>query len=108
MLGEINLICMRNKKQYHIYPVYFDANRTRSQGRRVKKKLAVKSPSIQDVAQAATTLDIPFEIKLDAIYPRFWWMPSGRLQVKKQEGFQNKYALIKKLATQLRKMNLKK
>ncbi|NVM52205.1 MAG: hypothetical protein HWN66_00790 [Candidatus Helarchaeota archaeon] len=99
---------MRNKKQYYFYPVYFDANRSRSQGRRVKKKLAVKSPSIQDLAQAATILDVPFELNSEAIYPRFWWIPSGRLQVKKDEAIKNKNALLKKIAMQLRKIHVKK
>lgn len=98
---------MRNKKQYYIYPVYFDAKRSRSQGRRIKKKIAVDAPTIQEIAQAATILDLPFETNLEAIYPRFWWIPSGCLQVKKQESF-NKNALIKKLAIQLKKIHAKR
>lgn len=94
---------MRNKKLHFIYPVYFDSNRSRAQGRRIKKKLAVESPTIQDVAQAAVTLNIETEINLEAKYPRFWWLPSGRIQVKKQEGV-NKNKLIKKIATQLKKV----
>ena len=97
---------MRNKKQHYIYPVYFDAKRTRSQGRRVKKKLAVESPTIEEVAQAATKLGVNIEINLEAKYPRFWWLPSGRIHVKKQEGV-NKNKLIKKIGTQLKKVHKK-
>ena len=98
---------MRNKKQHHIYPVYFDAKRTRSQGRRVKKKLAVESPTVQEVAQAAAFLNIELEINLEAKYPRYWWLPSGRIHVKKQEQV-NKNKLIKKIATQLKKSHGRK
>lgn len=98
---------MRNKKQFHIYPVYFDANRSRSQGRRVKKKLAVKSPLINELAQIATILDQNFEIDLEAKYSRYWWIPSGRLRVNKQ-GSYNKNSLLKKMASQFKKIRVKK
>lgn len=98
---------MRNKKQYYIYPIYFDGKQSRSQGRRVKKQLAVNSPTIQEVAQAATILEIPFEVNLEVKFPRFCWLPSGRLEVKKQEAL-NKNSLIKKLAIQLKKIYSKK
>jgi len=99
---------LRNKKQFFIYPVYFDANRSWSQGRRVKKKLAVQAPSIQEVAQAATILNLDFELNLEAKYPRFWWQPSGRIQVKKQAPFINKNELLKKMAVQIKKVHVKK
>ena len=97
---------MRNKKEHYIYPVYFDAKRTRSQGRRVKKKFAVESPTIQDVAQAASMVGLDMQINIEAKYPRFWWLSSGRIQVKKQEGL-NKNKLIKKIGTQLKKIHKK-
>ncbi|MHA1264486.1 MAG: signal recognition particle subunit SRP19/SEC65 family protein [Candidatus Helarchaeota archaeon] len=98
---------MRNKRQHHIYPVYFDSKRSWKQGRRVKKKLAVEAPTIQELAQAAAMLDLPMEVNLEVKYPRFWWLPSGRLQIKKQEGM-NKNKLIKKLAIQLKKVRGKR
>ncbi|MFX1295711.1 MAG: signal recognition particle subunit SRP19/SEC65 family protein [Promethearchaeota archaeon] len=97
---------MKNKKQFHIYPVYFDASRSRTQGRRIKKKSAVQNPTINEIAKIATILDLNFEIELGVKYPRFWWIPSGRLKVKKQEAY-NKSSLIKKMATQLRKIRAK-
>ncbi len=97
---------MRNKKQFHIYPVYFDVNRSRTEGRRVKKKAAVKSPSIKDLAQVATQLNLNFEENPDIRYPRYWWIPSGRLLIKKEESM-NKNNLIQKIATQLKKLETK-
>ncbi len=98
---------MRNKKQHYIYPVYFDSKRSRTQGRRIKKKLAVESPTIQEVAQAAAFLGLDLEVNLEAKYPRFWWLPSGRIHVKKQEGV-NKNKIIQKIATQLKKAHGKR
>ncbi len=98
---------MRNKKQFHIFPVYFDADRTREQGRRVKKTAAIKNPSITELADVATALGLDFEVDLEAKYPRYFWIPSGRLKVKKQEPY-NKNKLIKKFASNLRKKRAKK
>ena len=97
---------MRNKKQFYIYPVYFDSSRSRTEGRRIKKGLAVATPSIEDLAQVATMLGLTFDVNLEAKYPRFWWVPSGRLQIKKQEPY-NKNSLIKKMASQLKKLRTK-
>jgi signal recognition particle subunit SRP19 len=101
------MIQMRNKKQFHIFPVYFDADRTRGQGRRVKKKSAIKNPSITELAEAATALGLSFEVDLEAKYPRYFWIPSGRLKVKKQDPY-NKNKLIRKLASNLRKNRAQK
>ena len=98
---------MKNKKQYHIYPVYFDASRSRNEGRRIQKKSAVLNPSINELAVIATNLGLDYEVDIGAKFPRFWWIPSGRLRVKKQETY-NKYSLIKKMAAQLKKSCTKK
>jgi len=100
------MIQMRNKKQFHIFPVYFDAERSRTQGRRVKKKTAIKNPTITELAEAATILGLDFEVDLEAKYPRYWWIPSGRLKIKKQDPY-NKNKLIKKMASNLRKIRTK-
>jgi len=97
---------MKNKKQIYIYPVYFDVSRSRGQGRRVPKKLAVQTPSINELGQIASSLDLNFEANAEAKYPRFHWVPSGRLLIKKQEDF-NKNVLIKKIAIQLKKLRTK-
>jgi len=98
---------LRNKRQFHIYPVYFDANRSRSQGRRIKKKAAIQNPTIDELAQVATILGLNFEVDLNARYPRFWWLRSGRLKVKKQEPY-TKNKLLKKMASQLKKIRAKR
>jgi len=97
---------MRNKKQIHIYPIYFDISRSREQGRRVPRKLAVQTPSINELEQVASNLDLNYEINAEAKYPRFHWVPTGLLLIKKVEDF-NKNVLIKKIATQLKRLRTK-
>lgn len=36
-----------------IWPIYFDSRKSRKEGRRVPKKLAVPSPDIEEIAKAA-------------------------------------------------------
>lgn len=99
---------MRNKKLHYIYPVYFDAKRTWGEGRRVNKKLAIDSPTIQELTQAAMAMKLPVEaIKVEAKYPRFWWQDSGRIHVKKQEGVKKSH-IIKKMAVYLKKITSKR
>ena len=48
---------MRSRKPFHIFwPQYFDLKRTRSDGRKISKKLAIEKITAQDIAKAATSL----------------------------------------------------
>ncbi len=84
-----------------IWPVYFDMNRTRKEGRRIPKNQAVFSPKIAEVKEAADKLGLENEINLEAHFPKMPWLKSGMLIVQKQEA---KEAIIKKLAKQLVKI----
>jgi signal recognition particle subunit SRP19 len=70
-----------------VYPIYFDASRTRAQGRRVSTKLGVRNPLARDIAEAchfiSTTmargqLQIAFEP--DKLHPKDWANP-GRVRI---------------------------
>jgi signal recognition particle subunit SRP19 len=68
-----------------LYPIYFDASRSKAQGRRVQKSLAVLNPlarSLLDAVQSAsgsTPLRIAFEP--DKTHPKDWSNP-GRVRVQ--------------------------
>lgn len=87
--------------QVIIWPAYFDANKSRKEGRRVNKNLAVVSPKIVEIKMAADKLGLENEINLEAHYPRAPWAKVGMLIVKKLEP---KEAVIEKLAKQLQKI----
>ncbi|KAF2756951.1 signal recognition particle, SRP19 subunit [Pseudovirgaria hyperparasitica] len=78
----------RSKNWQCIYPVYFDASRTRAEGRRVGKNRAVQNPLARELIDAlqvqAPGLEIVFEP--GKIHPKDWANP-GRVRVcVKQEG----------------------
>ena len=73
---------MRRQRFKVLYPEYFDISLTRSQGRRVPKKIAVSQPSIQKIIYALRKLEKDYEVEKDKRYPRTWWRSSGRVLVR--------------------------
>lgn len=63
-----------------IYPVYFDASRSRSEGRRVPSSLAVKNPLAREIATACSRLRLPTVLEPDKTHPKDWANP-GRVKV---------------------------
>ena len=84
-----------------IWPIYFDANKTRRNGRRVAKNLAVQSPKIDEVKIAVDKLGLKNEVRLEAHFPRIPWVKTGMLLVEKKEP---KEKIIQKIAKQLVKI----
>ena len=84
-----------------IWPIYFDANKTRRNGRRVPKNLAVQSPKIDEVKLAVDRLGLKNEVRLEAHFPRIPWAKTGMLLVEKKEA---KEKIILKIAKQLAKI----
>jgi signal recognition particle subunit SRP19 len=84
-----------------IWPIYFDVNKSRAEGRRVPKSIAVQSPKILEIKEAADKLCFQNEAKLEAHFPKTPWAKSGMLLVEKKEA---KEKIIQKLAKQLVKI----
>lgn len=53
-----------------IYPAYFDADLTRSGGRRVPRDLAVTDPTVEEVAKAVQQVGYDAVVEPEATYPR--------------------------------------
>jgi signal recognition particle subunit SRP19 len=92
---------MRKLDKAIIWPIYFDAARTRKEGRRVPKGLAVQSPRITEVKEAVDKLGLKNELKLEAHFPKTPWSKTGMLLVEKREA---KEKIIQKIAKQLIKI----
>lgn len=65
-----------------IWPAYLDAERTRSEGRRVADALAVESPTLDEIAEAVQQVGYDAVIERDYAYPRRPWESEGRVLVK--------------------------
>lgn len=91
---------MRKQDKAIIWPAYFDSNKTRKKGRRVTKNLAVQSPKILEIQEAAVKLGLKHEVVLDKGYPKTPWAKPGMLLVEKKG---SKEQVIKTIAKQLQK-----
>ena len=92
---------MRKLDKFIIWPIYFDCNKTRKEGRRVPKNLAVIAPKILEVKAAADKLGLENEVNLEAHFPKTPWTKSGMLLVEKREA---KEEIIQDLAKHLQKI----
>jgi signal recognition particle subunit SRP19 len=64
-----------------LYPVYFDASRTRAEGRRVSKELAVTNPLAREIVNACAMLRLQTLFEPGKTHPKDWANP-GRVKVK--------------------------
>jgi signal recognition particle subunit SRP19 len=63
-----------------LYPCYFDKNRSRQQGRRISKELAVENPLAQTIVEACASLHLICTIEPSKTHPQDWGNP-GRVRV---------------------------
>ncbi len=96
--GEGN---MRKQDKTIIWPAYFDSTKTRKDGRRTPKSLAVPSPKISEIKDAAEKLGLEYELVSEASYPKTPWLKTGMILVKKNE---SKDQIIRKISKQLLKI----
>ena len=92
---------MRKQDKIIIWPAYFDSAKTRRDGRRIPKSLAVPSPKILEIKDAAEKIGLECELVPDAGYPKTQWLKTGMLLVKRNE---TKDRIIKSVAKQLLKI----
>ncbi|MEM1564272.1 MAG: signal recognition particle subunit SRP19/SEC65 family protein [Candidatus Bathyarchaeia archaeon] len=92
---------MRKQDKVVLWPAYFDSTKTRGEGRKVPKILAVPSPKITELKEAVEKIGFKCEFVADAIYPKMPWLKTGMLLVIKKEP---KNQLLKKIAKQLQKI----
>ena len=92
---------MRKQDKIVIWPAYFDSTKTRGDGRRIPKSLAVPSPKILEIKEAVEKLGLKYEVVVDARYPKTPWLKTGMLLVKKTE---TKDQVTQKIAKQLLKI----
>ncbi|KAF3766096.1 SRP19-domain-containing protein [Cryphonectria parasitica EP155] len=90
-----------------LYPIYFDASRTRAEGRRVPKELAVSNPLAREIVNACRDLRVQTLFEPEKMHPRDWANP-GRVKVQLKgdagaaAGVKNKHQLYILVAQHLR------
>jgi len=91
----------RERKTWIIFPEYFDKKLSRSESRRVPKKLAVNSPGIEELGEILSSWEIPNRIEKHQHHPSTWYESNGRVIIPKQKG--SKQKLLKKIGEELKR-----
>jgi signal recognition particle subunit SRP19 len=86
-------------KAWVLWPEYFDIARTRAQGRRVKKNMAIPEPQMVMLVKAVDKLGLQYKIEEGKSYPSAWWQKQGLLLV---ENTMPKSQLLPKVAEKLK------
>ncbi len=87
------------RDKYILWPVYFDKRRSRGDGRRVAKDIAVPNASIEEIMKAAKKMGLNPQ-KEDKAYPGRWWKKEGRVIVDKID---KKTKILRDIATEIAK-----
>ena len=66
-----------------LWPEYFDRSRPRSQGRKVKKGLAINNPNVDVISSALKQLGLEHKVEREKSYPANWISKGGRVLVQK-------------------------
>ncbi|MFX0035121.1 MAG: signal recognition particle subunit SRP19/SEC65 family protein [Candidatus Hermodarchaeota archaeon] len=94
---------MRSRKPFLIFwPQYFDAKRSRSNGRRIPRKFAIEKINLEDIAKAARNLGYNAEIERNYKYSRTWWDDPGRILIDTKGKKKDK--VILEVAKEIRKL----
>jgi len=86
---------MQKQGRIVLWPVYLDSTKTRSEGRRVSKKLAVPAPKMEEIHKVAVSLGFRPEIVSNAAHPSFPWQKTGLIVTPKKG---SKTQIIRKIA----------
>lgn len=92
---------MRDKGKLVIWPVYIDQTKSRSSGRIISRKNAIKEPKLNEINQAARQLGLNPEVEPEKAYPKSWWDVSGRVLVDDKGP---KSVIAKQIASAIKKM----
>ncbi len=84
-----------------IWPFFFDSTLSWSEGRRVPRALAVKKPTLDEVAEAARRAGYEVIVDREAKHPAHWFDSVGRVLVVTEE---KKTVVIRKIAKELPKV----
>lgn len=72
----------KERRAIVLYPAYFDADRSRDDGRRVARKLAVNGPTVDEIAKAAGAHGLKPQVEAERAHPSTPWKREGRVLVK--------------------------
>jgi signal recognition particle subunit SRP19 len=68
---------MRERGKIRVWPRYFDVTNSRGESRKVSQKLAVRSPKLEEIAEASRELNLDPIMVNDGFHPKNPWRQTG-------------------------------
>lgn len=93
-------VYMKKKDKIILWPVYFDSTKTRLEGRRIPKNLAVPAPKLKELKKAVEQTNLQPEVIADAGHPSAPWQKTGLIMISKKG---SKTQILRKIAAELSK-----
>ena len=92
---------MKKRNKIVLWPVYFDSTKTRQEGRRVPKSLAIPTPKLEEVQRAVEQEGLHPEVVPSAGHPSVPWRKTGLIIVPKGD---SKTQILRRIAKALLKV----
>ncbi len=73
---------MERSRKIVIWPANLDSGKSRADGRLIPRQLAIPSPKLQEMENAARELRLSPEKAVEKSYPKTWWEKSGHMRVE--------------------------
>jgi signal recognition particle subunit SRP19 len=83
-----------------IWPANIDSTKTRKEGRKLPKTIAVDSPKLSEIQKVSQDLGLNFEMVDDAARPNNWWEKTGYLIIER--GNKSKSSLLKEISLKIK------
>lgn len=92
---------MKKPGKIVVWPANIDFKKTRSEGRKIPKKIAVESPKLEEIIEASRKLGLnPIPVPQAAL-PKEWWNKTGYVIVERRN--KGKIQVLKSIAIEINK-----
>ena len=88
-----------------IWAADIDSTKSRNEGRKLSKGLAVQAPRLDEIKEATTRLSLDAELAPGKSRPNSWWEKSGYVILPKNN---SRTALMRSLASEIKKIRAAK
>ncbi len=92
-------------KRIVLWPANIDSTLSRSEGRKIPRKEAVRKPRVEEIVEAAKRLGLNPSVE-DARYPRKWWEQKQRVVVDRAG--MSKIEVLKMIAREVERLREEK
>ena len=83
-----------------VWPVILDSTKSRIEGRKIAKSLAIQTPRLEEIDEAAKRLSLDVEMARGKSRPSSWWDKGGYAIIGKKG---TKTSVLRALAGEIRK-----